>query len=304
MAQSATLSSFKAFEAVSDAIAPPAPRQEESALHAFRIYFAVYSVFDCVVGKFSEQILMLKGQYVPYLDWSKGLMNAFVILGAVLVTRRRNYQLGALMLAAFHFLAVKQNFPSSGNHRYLEMLIYLSIAIVPVQQLGKLLRYAILTIFFYSGVQKLLYGYYWSGEIFALEAYAHPNEIASLFRKQLAFVAGLFSLPMPALPINPDWTQNMKLDIPAWMSTSFRMMGRGALAAEIFLPLLVLYRRTRHLALACLVLFSVYISVFANEYEFASTNMACLILFFNPRHARWALPVAFIGFRVLSAVAR
>jgi hypothetical protein len=291
-------------EAVRAAIAARVPKQEEAALHAFRIYFAVYTVLDCVIGKFSEQIQLLRGEFLPAFTWQQTLLNTVVVFGAVLVTRRRNYQVGALILAAYHLTAVIHNFPSSGNHRYLEMLIYLSVAIVPVQELGKLLRYAILTIFFYSGVQKALYGFYWSGEIFALEAYAHPNQIASMFRRQLALVASVFNLPIPKLPIEADWTYNRAIEIPAWMGTTFKALGRGALAAEIGLPLLVLYRRTREVALAFLVLFSVYIAIFANEFEFASTNMACLILFFHPKHARWALPLAFIAFRTLSAVTR
>ncbi len=67
--------------------------------------------------------------------------------------------------------------------------------------------------------------------------------------------------------------------------------------------MLVLVKRTREAALVFLILFSLFIAIYASEYEFASTNMACLILFY-PRHARWALPLAFFVYRCLAAATK
>lgn len=288
--------------AIRETIAAPAPDSEDLALHAFRIYFAVYSVIDCVVGEFTQQIRLLQGRFVPPCTFEHMLLTAAVIFGAVLVCRRKNYQAGALILAAYHLLKVVAYFPLSGNHRYLEMLIYLTLAVVPVREVGKLLRYAILTIFFYSGLQKALNGYYWSGEIFALEAFHQPETVVNVFRMQLWAISHVFGLHLPNLGRDIDWSQHVLLDLPAWLDTTFKLMGRGALAAEIGLPLLVLWRRTRKPALAALMAFGIYIGIFASEYEFASTNTACLLLFYHPRHMRWALPLAFVGYRALDGI--
>ena len=288
--------------AIREAIAAPAPESEELALRAFRIYFALYSVLDCLVGEFAQQIQLLQGQFVPSFTPRHMLLSAAVVFGALLVSRRRNYQVGALLLAAYHLFKVISYFPMSGNHRYLELLIYLSLAIVPAQQMGRLLRYAILTIFFYSGLQKALYGYYGSGEIFAIQAFLPPESSLVAFRMQLQALSDVFGLHLPNLGLEQDWSRNVPLDIPTWMGTAFKGMGRGALAAEIGLPLLVLWRRTRKLALAALLAFSAYIGIFASEYEFASTNIACLLLFQHPRHMRWALPLAFFGCRAMEAI--
>ena len=288
--------------AIRGAIAAPAPEGEEFALHAFRIYLAVYSVLDCAVGDFAQQVQLLQGQLVPTMSFERMLLDATVVSGAVLVCRRTNYQAGALILAAYHFLRVASDLPLSGNHRYLEMLIYLSLAVVPFQEVGKLLRYAILTIFFYSGLQKALHGYYGSGEMFAIQAFFSPEALVSVFRLQLQTVQQLIGLPLPALGLEGDWSRHVSLDIPAWMETTFAIMGRSTLAAEIGLPLLVLWRRTRKPAIAALIAFSIYIGIFASEYEFASTNIACLLLFLHPRHMRWALPLAFVGCRLLNGI--
>jgi len=288
--------------AIRDAIAAPAPESEELALHAFRIYFALYSVLDCVIGEFAQQIQLLRGEFVPSVTPRHMLLNALVVFGALLVSRRRNYQAGALLLAAYHLFKVISYFPMSGNHRYLELLIYLSLAVVPAQQMGRLLRYAILTIFFYSGLQKALYGYYWSGEIFAIQAFLPPESHLVAFRMQLQALSDVFGLSLPSLAVERDWSRHIALDIPAWMDTAFKVMGRAALAAEIGLPPLVLWRRTRKLALAALLAFSAYIGIFASEYEFASTNIACLLLFQHPKYMRWALPLAFVGCRAMEAI--
>src|SRR5262245_29857008 len=111
MGSTATLASIRPIEAVRDGIAPPAGAvEEEKCLHAVRVYFAVYSAIDSVIGNFSDQILFLKGQLVPKLDLFHVLQIAVVIAGAIVFSRKKHYQWGALVLAGYHLLQVKHSF--------------------------------------------------------------------------------------------------------------------------------------------------------------------------------------------------
>jgi hypothetical protein len=67
------------------------------------------------------------------------------------------------------------------------------------------------------------------------------------------------------------------------MEIAFKGMGRGALAAEIGLPLLVLWRRTRKPARVRAGRVQRLHRRLRARVRFASTNIAFLLLFFQPR---------------------
>jgi hypothetical protein len=131
-------------------------------------------VLDCVVGGVQRQILLLRARSFLPLALERLLVDALVVVGAVSVCRRRKLSDRCAILAAYHFCSCAHDFPLSGNHRYLEMAVYLTLAVVP-SKVGPLLRYAILTISSTRACRRRSTATHASGEMFAIEAF-HPPE--------------------------------------------------------------------------------------------------------------------------------
>lgn len=87
----------------------------------------------------------------------------------VLALWRPTRRVAFLGLAALHAVVVWQEFPSAGNHAYLELVLCLLSALLdPDDETDRIVyvravRWLIIVIFFYAGLQKLLHGYYFRG---------------------------------------------------------------------------------------------------------------------------------------------
>jgi hypothetical protein len=72
-------------------------------------------------------------------------------------------------LVVVHVLVVWRFFPATGNHRYLELILCALAALLdPRAEADRVpylasLRWLVVVVLFYSGVQKLVHGYYFQG---------------------------------------------------------------------------------------------------------------------------------------------
>ncbi len=281
----------------------PTAEAENRALSTFLPYLGIYSTLDCAFGVFRNQWLLLNRALPFRPGWVDLLWILVAGAGMLLLMRPSRYRWGAALLAAYHLKAVVVDFPLAGNHKYLEFFIYVVIAGAPLREAGELIRYMILSVFFYSGVQKAVHGFYASGEIFALWASVHIQPLGGDFASWLSAAAARFGLPSLKAPqFFQPWV-HVPLSIPVWMAWLFRLLGLGTILVEIGLPLLAFHRdrRVQRAAVLLLIGLSLVLCAFTGEYEFASTNLAALFLFF-PAAGRWVLPVAAVVLRIFAGI--
>jgi len=140
--------------------------------------------------------------------WDALAQHYFVLLAiatpaclAILVPPARRFRRAAFaVLAASHAVLVWSEFPSTGNHAYLELLVCLLAAFLVPDDEGegllylRALRWLVVIVLFYSGVQKLVSGYWVGGEYlaFALGAETYRSALGWLVSPyELARLAAL-----------------------------------------------------------------------------------------------------------------
>jgi len=224
---------------------------------------------------------------------------AGLILACALVGLNERYRRGATAVV-FSVLLVRYgfDFPSVANHSYLELLLlslYLWIDSSKTEEKELFLqtcRWLTVIIFFYSGVQKLWYGEYFDGRYLvylagmadrsrtAFEFLIPPEEMARLISYKREAGSGPFLID----------------------STIFKILSNSAWISEIVLSLLLLFRRTWPLALACAIFTVFVIEFIAREFIFGVLMVSMLFLFCQRDVNRRLLPVYIVFLAYLVAV--
>ena len=98
---------------------------------------------------------------------------ALATIACPLAFSRQTRRIGFAALAVSHTVLVWTEFPSTGNHAYLELLLcVLAVMLDPAEPdearlYARAVRWVVVVIFASSGVQKLTQGYYFHGEYLA-----------------------------------------------------------------------------------------------------------------------------------------
>jgi hypothetical protein len=188
-------------------------------------------------------------------------------------------------------------FPGSANHAYLQ-LVALSLLVVlrdavdhEIRMLGLALRWLVVAGLFWAGMQKLLYGYYFEGELLAFTISQSPRFAAVL---ELGMPAGEFER-LSRIVIQ-EGAGPFRVD-----SLVFVVLSNVAFAAELILPVLLLFAPTRRLGVLATLAYFVAIESAAREVFFGGL-MAALVLSCGP--SSWikrAQPIGYAGLLVLLA---
>ena len=228
---------------------------------------------------------------------------AFVLaalsLGAVIGMGRRS-ALGPWLLAPVLAQHVAQTLPHTLNHHWFELL---AVAVLCAHATARrnprrsavrarlVLQLAILSVFFYSGVQKLAHGQFVSGEYLLRAMMLEPDAMGRLLR----MLCGLGS--MPPLDATRVILTPVELALPPGVITAAAVLSVGMVALEIGLPLLVLagIRGAR----GALLVAQIGIGVVSAEYSFAVTATATVLLLW-PRPPTRAWVGAFVGWQVVT----
>lgn len=199
---------------------------------------------------------------------------------------RRAGRIGALLLALSMVVAT---FPRTGNHLYLvafvlTLCVRLEFSGPQMRDLlARSLRWVLVVVLFYSGLQKLAHGFYLDGQMLAylgdrpgyaglielLTPAAEAQRIASLSRLG---GGGPFSTDAPLLLLASNLTY----------------------VGEMGLPLLLLHPKTRRPAVVTTFGLILAIEIFAREVFFGLWFTALLLLFAKPttyRRAFYAIAV-------------
>lgn len=220
---------------------------------------------------------------------------ALLAVGLVALTfHRRFWRFGLLGVLAFSLLECWQSWPFTLNHIALEAVILFFLAVDVDPQAGETrlgparkILVLMLSVWFFSGIQKAAHGYFWSGETLGLEMLAGESHLG----RNLRLLAGVFGVNLPEMHccgIGPvPW--------PAALPWVLLAMGISTILVEVGLPLAVFLPRWRAWAIAGLFLFQLQVGLLSGELDFAFTAFAILFLF-TPRLGRFVYPLLAIGY--------
>lgn len=199
------------------------------------------------------------------------IRTAVIFLVIMVAGLPRFYTMGLWIILAFSFNEFWHSFPFSINHSYLEFGIILLMCLT--KNGDEMIKFVMLSVWFFSGLHKLFDGYYLNGEFFALEAIFnnttlghHLNQVLNVFGSSI----GVFEFT--------KWQIGILLTL-SWLT----------IALEILLPLFLLSNKLRPIGIMGLFIFQSFIAYFSGEIDFAFTAFAILFLFI-PRLAHITYP--------------
>ncbi len=177
-------------------------------------------------------------------------------------------------LAVAQTVRIWNEFPAAGNHSYLELLLCILCALLNVRDqeerrlFVRAVRWMSCVVFFYAGVQKVVHGYYFRGQLLA---YSIGVEA---FRPVLQLL-----LPHDDF-VRLSHYHLQEGDGPFLVSGSLIMvLSNATYIIEIGLAVLLLLRRTRQLAVIGAIVFLVGIETAAREFFFGLIYINMLLLF-------------------------
>ena len=206
----------------------------------------------------------------------------------------------AAAIAAALLILIKNApfFPILSNHQYLETLCVFLLALFDHrdgeqrQKLLQSLRWLFLIGLFYSGFQKLTYGYYFQGEFFA-GAIATDERFAALFRHLLPAEEFARIRELSGIPSAGPYRVQSPLVIG---------ISNLTYVSEMLLPPMLLFSKTRTLAVALALAFILAIELGAREIIFGSFMVSLALLFTRRNVNGLALPGFVVLFACLAAM--
>jgi hypothetical protein len=206
------------------------------------------------------------------------------IAAAILVASlRKLYWPGLLVLFFVSLYLVVDTWPFTINHTVLETVILFLMLLEPgpgVERTGlsctKMIQILMVTVWIYSGLQKIVHGYYATGEFLALETLSNHSVLGRNLGALLRGLESFFGIPGFH---TIRCCGNGAIDLPRWEANLFRAMGVLTIATELFLPLTLLFQKTRVAGAFLLFLFQLTIGTMSGEIDFTFTAVAILLLF-------------------------
>lgn len=188
-----------------------------------------------------------------------------------------------LGLLGIFFLALKNcidTWPFTINHSVLEMVIALFLCLMPSDRQHDekissmdMIKFLMLSVYFYSGLHKLVDGYYLNGEFFALEALGRQSPLGYHLSRLLSWFGPLpnnFSCCLEK-SLSFTFTQRVIVVGLSWLT----------IAAELALPIMVFLSppRFQKASIIMLMLAQASITYISGEIDFGFTAFAILFLF-------------------------
>jgi len=165
-------------------------------------------------------------------------------------------------------------FPMAGNHRYLEVVFATAFAVLDDEDgpeqvlLLRSLRWVVIVVLFYSGVQKLVHGYWLQGQFLAW----------SLWRESFATALEPL-LPRDELLRLTSYDGSVGSGPYLVSSLPFLALSNAVWIAEIALAILLIPRATRALACVATCALIVATELVARELMFGVEFVAAVLLF-------------------------
>ena len=259
-------------------------------IRAFRIYFC----FHIFIHTFKIHWI-----YPGPMAWA---VRSAILLAALLSAHKRYYPAGLLIILVYKMYFVIDQLPTTANHAFMETLVVLFLLLFPDQPVSgragdqagclvdgtsvHLTQFALLSIYFYSGVQKIVHGFWWQGEYLAHCLISREDMGMWYMGQQVVqkVEAMLGGLEMTFPLTKAMRLETVPLEVPGWAIVFFIIMSWLVIATELVPPLLILIPRTRSLGLLLIILTMLGIAVYSWEVEFMFASVGVLLLYF-PKHA-------------------
>lgn len=233
-----------------------------------------------LAGEYWSRILLAG----PGLDWPYIAAGISATAFAAAAATPRWRQPGFAGLALLHAGVGVADFPATANHTYLQVAVCIVAAVLDRQNRNdqvlylRAVRWIAAAVLFYSGVQKLVHGYWFDGQYLAhslsrpsyataLGGLVPPAELARLTALDGAIGSGPYDSGGP------------------WLTT----VANATWILEIGLAPLLLVQRTRTAAMIAAILLLVGIELAAREIFFGLIFANALLLFGKRDVARWLL---------------
>lgn len=259
----------------------------KSKVHSFRVIFALVicaEYWTKALARWSD------------LDGADAVaLAAATLLGAAALSgrRRRTVFAGFAVLQTWY---VWSNFPLTGNHRYLEWFFAVLFAILDDEEeeerrlLLRSVRWTVIVVLFYSGLQKLAHGYYFEGQFLAYSLWRET------FRTALAPLLSSEELGRLTSYAGAVGDGPYLVSAPA-----FLVVSNAVWVVEMALAPLLFFRTTRRVAWITACAWVAGTQVVAREFLFGIEFGSALLLFARTdiiRRAVWPAAV-FLGLLVL-----
>ena len=195
------------------------------------------------------------------------------VLGVAALSARWG-RLAFVGLAIAQTVRIWNEFPATGNHSYLELLLCLLCAALNVRDREerklflRAVRWMTCVVFFYAGVQKLVHGYYFRGQLL-------------LYSMGIETFRPVLQLLLPHADfVRLSHYHFQAGDGPFLVSSPLIVvLSNATYIIEIALAVLLLLRRTRRLAVIGAIVFLVGIEAAAREFFFGLIYVNMLLVF-------------------------
>ncbi|MCH8152887.1 MAG: hypothetical protein IH830_11015 [Planctomycetes bacterium] len=237
------------------------------------------------------------------VQWLRSVIVVTALLGCI--PRFSLWATRAAVLLLVGEIAI--TIPFTANHVFLEFLCLGFLSLLDERDEGEAellmqaLRWFVGVFFFYTGLQKLLYGYYFDGQLLAYLA-GTEDRFAAFFR----FI-------IPAEELQRLQSYNEALVRPGAYSTKlgagpyrvdsllFVVMSNGVYLFEMLAGMLLLVPRTRVLAAIASIGFVIMIELGARELTFGALMVNLLLLFLPGRWIKRLFPAFLLFYLYLAA---
>lgn len=282
-------------DSVSPRTAAPAMPAWRSNLYWFRLFMFSYAATRAFVSRDVEEpigalhALLFDGlgrQHAMLLyEWLQYAIAGVCAVGFI----SRYAMIATRIVAALVFVHMAVTFPFTANHVFLEWLILLLLALLDERRepleaelLLQALRWLVAVFFFYTGLQKLLYGYYFQGEFLSFLT-ATEQRFADFFRyvistPELARLQALGGFELGAGPYRAD-------------SLSLKLISNGTYVFEMMAGIALVVPRARMVAALAGIAFVIMIELAAREVVFGLLTVNLLLLFLPRAWNRTLFPL-------------
>ncbi len=250
-------------------------------------WFRIFALMHVAVRTF----LTLGGLREDYQGWyvQTGQLLMVVCLGGLLPPiRTLAVRVAALLLAA----EIAVTLPITANHVFLEFICLGLLALLDESQdpegelLLRALRWITILFFFYTGLQKVLYGRYFDGQFLAYVT-ATEDRFAVFFRHLMpAAEFARLRAEGEVEAVSRIGTGPYRVD-----SIVFLIVSNSVYLFEMLAPVLLIVRKTRAAAVVATIAFVFGIEAGAREVMFGAFMIGLLLLFLPGTWNKKVFPV-------------
>jgi hypothetical protein len=223
------------------------------------------------------------------------LLLVLVSAGQAVFARTR-YLPGLLGMLAYEVWNVTQTFPFTLNHHFFETAVLLIMVVSPAEhsrgpadeaglvyidaRAVRLIQLAVISVWAYAAIQKIVHEQYWNGELFGLYGLYEGGRFVSVTERFASLVSHVAGAEVAALPLT--WSASLApqpVAAPAWLCASFVWLGRSTIVLELTIALGLLFHRTRTAAVTGLMAFQTVIALITGEISFGLAGQVSAVLF-------------------------